>query len=80
VLILTKHAARRMAEREVSEQALKQTIPRGDSFKYFHGGVWKTAFYDPATNILVAVKDGQVLTVIADATPQYIDNLKRAKP
>ena len=68
-----------MTERGVSISALEK--PLGQTpFRYFHEGVWKTGFYDPASRIFAGSIDGELTTVIKDATQRYIDNLMRAAP
>ena len=51
-----------------------------DPFRYFHAGKWKTGYYDPASRIFAGSVDRRITTVINDAKPQYIENLKAAQP
>jgi hypothetical protein len=49
-------------------------------FRYFHDGSWKTGYYDPASGVFVGVAENTITTVINNAKPQYIENLKAAQP
>ena len=51
-------------------------------FDYFHDNTWKNGYYDPGSKVFVGqMKDtGEVTTVINNAKPNYIDNLKSKKP
>lgn len=77
---LSEHAMQRMVERGISLSDLETVIKNGESFQYFHEGVWKTGYYDPVSKIFFGVKNAEVTTVIRDVTTNYIDNLKRVKP
>jgi hypothetical protein len=78
-LDVTDHAALRMTQRGVSIDAVENTLSQ-PSFQYFHEGVWKTGYYDPASRIFVGSVDGNVTTVINDVGPNYIKNLLAATP
>jgi hypothetical protein len=78
-LEVTEHAALRMTERGISinaaEAALAQT-----PFLYFHNKVWKSGYYDPTSKIFIGTVGGRITTVINNAEPGYIENLKAAVP
>ena len=78
-LKISKHAERRMAQRNINVQQLEATLAK-EPFPYFHEGVWKTGYYDPATKLFAGSVRGEITTVINNATPQYIRNLMRARP
>lgn len=46
----------------------------------YHGGVWKVGYYDSTTKVFIGTIDNKVLTVILDAKPNYIKNLKVVRP
>ena len=79
-LRLTKHAERRMEQRGVTRAQFDAAVARGEKFRYFHDGKWKTGYYDESTGVFIAADGAAVLTVISGATPSYIRRLKRAKP
>lgn len=78
-LEVTEHAALRMTQRGISIDAAEATL-RQSSFQYFHQGVWKTGFYDPASRIFIGTVDGRLTTVIDNVTANYISNLQAATP
>lgn len=78
-LQLSQHALQRISERGVSLSQLGQVV-KTEPFSYFHEGVWKTGFYDPASKIFVGSVDNIITTVITNVKPQYIENLKRVMP
>lgn len=53
---------------------------RVNTFEYFHDGAWKTGYWDPTRGIFVGSYQGEVTTVITQATENYIRNLVRAGP
>jgi RHS repeat-associated protein len=77
---ITEHAVERMGERGFTVERIQSTVSTGQSFKYFHEGVWKVGFYDPQSKTFVAAAAGRILTVINNVKPQYIENLKRLTP
>ena len=69
-----------MARRGISPAKVDAAMAR-PSFSYWHESQWKIGYYDPATKVFVGKTiDGTVNTVIGDATPGYIKNLKKAQP
>jgi hypothetical protein len=75
---LTQHALQRMAERQISLTQVQQTINSGNSFQYYHEGIWKTGFYDPITKIFVGMTEK--VTTVMYTNPGYIENLKNLTP
>jgi RHS repeat-associated protein len=73
-LEINPHAALRMAQRGISIDSVVTTLSK-PGFAYFHKGVWKVGFYDPASRIFVGTADGEVKTVIANPNANYIANL-----
>ncbi len=79
-LEVSSHAAQRITQRGVSLDAVEEVISSQKPFQYFHDGVSKTGFYDPASQLFVGSVDGTITTVIPGATPNYINNLLGAVP
>ena len=77
---LSNHAIERMARRGVDINQVRQVIAQITPFNYYHKGEWKLGYYDPVNRIFVGRVEGVITTVIADVKPQYIENLKAAKP
>lgn len=73
------HAAERMTQRGISIRVLESAL-RQESFAYFHQGAWKAGYYDPASRVFAGAIDGELTTVIGNATRRYIENLMRAVP
>jgi hypothetical protein len=67
-----------MTQRGISIDAVESTLSQ-PSFEYFHQGVWKTGFYDPASRVFLGSVEG-VTTVIDNVSQNYINNLLRAAP
>jgi RHS repeat-associated protein len=78
-LELSEHAAARIAQRGVSLEKVESVVQTAKAFTYKHEGVLKTGYYDAASKIFVAAKDGRVRTVITNVKPKYIENLKGAR-
>lgn len=76
----SSHALMRMDERGVSREQVLKLVNSVQPFRYFHQGQWKLGYYDSSTGLFVATSGSVVITVFTDATPQYIQRLKRAKP
>jgi len=55
-------------------------IDTGQKFKYWNDGAWKAGFFDPVSRIFVGTYRNEVLTVIANATDNYIRDLQMAHP
>ena len=79
-LRFSSHALQRMAERGVSRERVERLVGATRPFRYFHQGQWKLGYFDPASGLFVATAGGVVITVFTDATPKYVERLKRAKP
>jgi len=79
-LEVSSHAAQRITQRGVSLDAVEDVISSQKPFQYFHDGVTKTGFYDPASQLFVGSVDNTITTVIPGATPNYINNLMGAVP
>jgi len=77
---LSDHAIERMAGRDVGINQVRQMIAQITPFNYYHQGEWKLGYYDPVNRIFVGRVGDVITTVIADVKPQYIENLKVAKP
>lgn len=78
-LRISKHARQRMIERGVTEQQVREIIETVEPFEYRHQRRTKTGYYDDKTRIFLATADGILITVVADATPRYVRNLKGKK-
>lgn len=79
-LTLSEHAVQQMARRQLTVAQVEAALSNPTTFEYFHEGVRKIGYYDPATRIFLAQYQGAVFTVINNVKPQYIDNLKNLKP
>ena len=78
-LNLSDHAAKRIAERNITESDIKETMQQ-NPFRYYHGGEWKTGYYDPEKRLFVGqAENGKITTVIRDANQNYIDNIMRRR-
>lgn len=78
-LEVTEHAARRMTQRGISIDAAETALTR-TPFPYFHKGTWKSGYYDSGSRVFMGTVNGRVTTVIDNAKPGYIENLKAALP
>lgn len=76
---VSEHAALRMTQRDVSIDAAEAELAQ-KPFQYFHQNLWKTGYYDPASGVFVGSANGQIRTVINQASTGYISNLKAAVP
>lgn len=79
-LRFTKHALSRMDERGVSSLDVRRTVEKGETFRYWHAGKWKTGYYDSDKKLFIATDGHVVITVITGASRRYVENLKRKKP
>jgi len=73
------HGIERIAFRTISlgeVEAATATTP----FRYYHEGLWKVGYYDPASNLFVGTIDDVVATVIRPRNANYLKNLKAARP
>jgi len=52
----------------------------GSDSARFAEGAWKGGYYDPASRVFAGAIDGELTTVIGNATRRYIENLMRAVP
>ena len=79
-LRFSSHALQRMTQRGVSRERVERLVAATEPFRYFHQGQWKLGYFDPPSGLFVATAGGVVITVFTDATPKYVERLKRAKP
>ena len=79
-LRITKHARQRMSERGVTQAQVERIVETIPPFFYYHEGRKKSGYYDPKTRVFLAADGDVVITVIANATPRYVEKLKRKKP
>ena len=77
---VSKHAARRITQRGLTLDAVENVVTNQKGFQYFHEGVWKTGYYEPASKTFVGTVNDMVTTVLNNATPSYIKNLQAATP
>ena len=75
----SSHALERMAERGVTREQVLKVVQTAAPFRYFHQGQWKTGYFDAASGLFVASAGGVVITVFTDATPRYVERLKRGE-
>jgi len=77
---VSQHAALRITQRNLTVDQVEGVVNSAQPFRYFHGGSWKTGYYDPASRVFVGRAGNTITTVINNAKPQYIENLKAAQP
>ncbi|TMR03451.1 sugar-binding protein [Actinomadura soli] len=71
----TGHALQRLEDHGVSAEDARAVLER-DPFSYYHEDQWKLGYYDPQSKVFVAKTiDGNVNTVIVNASRAYIDRL-----
>lgn len=81
-LNVSEHAAERMAQRGITIDALDSTLSQ-PSFQYWQPGAnagWRTGFYDPASKVFATTANGEVVTVINNASQTYINNVMSRVP
>jgi hypothetical protein len=81
-LNVSEHAAERMTQRGISIDALDSTLSQ-PSFQYWQPGAnagWRTGFYDPASKVFATTANGEVVTVINNASQTYINNVMARVP
>jgi hypothetical protein len=76
---MNPHAILRMEQRGITAAMVDAAMSR-EGFAYYHKGMWKVGFYDPNTGVFVGTTGRTILTVIDDLNPNYIRNLKEARP
>ncbi|MET9624992.1 ricin-type beta-trefoil lectin domain protein, partial [Streptomyces sp. NPDC006464] len=77
---LTGHAIQRLRDRGVSEADARAVLERAP-FSYYHEGQWKNGFYDPKSKVFVGKTiDGNINTIIIEASNDYVARLKKARP
>jgi hypothetical protein len=75
------HSLQRLTQRGVPIDDVTSLLDDSSSrFRYFHDGAWKTGFYDPSSGLFVGTANGNVTTVIGNASQNYINNLMAAQP
>ena len=79
-LQVSTHALTRLTERGISLDRLDGLVSNQQGFSYFHDGVWKVGYYDQSSGLFAGTVNGQVTTVIGNASPNYIGNLMAAQP
>ncbi|MGH2750230.1 MAG: RHS repeat-associated core domain-containing protein [Actinomycetota bacterium] len=78
---LSGHALRRMTSRGVGLDEVQNVLGSSSPFRYYHENVWKTGYYDAASNIFVGTYQGAARTVIVPKSGYgYIQNLMKAQP
>ena len=77
----SSHALQHLTQRGVPIDDVTSLLDdSSSSFRYFHDGAWKTGFYDPSSGLFVGTANGNVTTVIGNASQNYINNLMAAQP
>jgi len=79
-LTLSQHAVEQISRRGLSLPQIESALVGAQEFQYFHEGAWKIGYYDPVSKIFLAQYQGNVITVISNVKPQYIENLRGLKP
>jgi len=78
-ITLNEHTLKQMQARNLGRTDVLNTIEKGESFKYYHEGVWKTGYYDPKSRVFVGTYKGEAKTTFK-TDQNYINNLKKNKP
>lgn len=81
-LNVSEHAAERMTQRGITIDALDSTLSQ-PSFQYWQPGAnagWRTGFYDPVSKVFATTANGEVVTVINNASQTYINNVMGRVP
>ena len=73
------HGIERIAFRSISLREVEAATTM-TPFRYYHEGLWKVGYYDPASNLFVGTIDNVVATVIRPRNGNYLKNLKAARP
>ena len=73
------HGIERIAFRSISLREVEAATTMAP-FRYYHEGLWKVGYYDPASNLFVGTIDNVVATVIRPRNGNYLRNLKAARP
>ena len=77
VLVVTKHAALRMAQRNVSVASVQRAVESGKLFAYLHQGRVKIGYYDHTLRLFLSVdkRHEKIITAIRNSSKQYMDRL-----
>jgi len=73
---LTGHSALRMLQRGVSLSSVVETLQQGEAFSYNYRGYAQVGYYDSASRIFVATRNGVITTVMTNVRPGYIRALQ----
>ena len=76
----SRHAQVRIRERGIALTLIEDAIANGESFRYFHEGIWKDGYYESNSGVFVGMIDDLVTTVIKGASEGYIANLRAGAP
>jgi hypothetical protein len=79
-LEVSQHAALRITQRGLTVDKVEAVVNDAQPFRYYHAGTWKTGYYDAGSRVFVGSSNGTITTVINDASPNYINNLRAARP
>ena len=77
ILVITRHAAQRMAERNVSIAEIQRTVESGQLFAYSHNGLIKIGYYDSFARVFLSVdrKHQKIITAIRKSSQHYVERL-----
>jgi hypothetical protein len=79
-LEVSQHAALRITQRGLTVDKVEAVVNDSQPFRYYHAGTWKTGYYDPGSRVFVGSSNGTITTVINDASSNYVNNLRAARP
>jgi hypothetical protein len=70
-----------MTNRGVGLDEVQNVLGSSSPFRYCHENVWKTGYYDAASNVFVGTYQGIARSVIVPKSGYgYIQNLMKAQP
>ncbi len=77
VLYITRHAALRMAQRNISVEDIQKAVESGQLFAYFHGGLVKIGYYDSFARVFLSVdrRHQKIITTIRKSSQVYVARL-----
>lgn len=81
VLVVTKHAALRMAQRNVTVASIQKAVESGKLFAYLHNGRVKIGYYDHTLRLFLSVdkRHEKIITAIRNSSEKYLASLHAGK-
>jgi hypothetical protein len=78
-LLITKHAALRMVQRNISIADIQTVVAKGQLFAYSHSGLLKIGYLDERGSIFLSIdqRHQKIITAIRKSAPGYMERLIR---